>query len=142
MIAKIAAAVVLTALATVLGEVIIRRNRRSRALRARLTSNGSPVTGAVRAVDKVSTGKYGAHNIRAVIDYQVDGVTHTHAAAWAPKDAPRLVAGDSIDLLVDLAQPTSACVAGAVAPPPERDAPYRWFAAGVGVATLILVFVT
>jgi hypothetical protein len=141
-IVKIAAAVVLTALATVLGEVIIRRNRRSRVLREHLTSHGSPVTGQVRTVDKVSTGKYGTHKIRAVIEYQVDGVSHTHAAVWMPQDAPQLVGGESIDLLVDVAQPSSACVAGAVAPPSERDAPYRWFAVGVGVASLILVLVS
>ena len=142
MIQKIAAAVLLTAVVAALGEVVIRRNRRSRALRDHLTAHGNAATGTVREIDKVTTGRYGAHKLRATIDYQVDGEAHTHVVAWAPEHAPRLVPGDSIDLLVDPAQPSSVCVADALAPAPERDAPYRLLAVGIGVALLILLLVS
>lgn len=141
MIVRIAATVVLTAVVAALGEFIIRRNRRSRALREHLSTHGSPTTGTVRTVDKVTTGRYGTHKIRATIDYVVDGTAHTHVTAWVPTEAPRLSPGDSISLLVDPAQPSSVTVAGDAAPTIERDAPYRWFAVGVGLVLLILLLV-
>ncbi len=142
MILKVAAAVLLTAVVAALGEVIIRRNRRSRALGDHLAAHGSAVLGIVRAVDKVSTGKYGAHKLRATVGYSVGSDPYTHVAVWAPEHAPRLVPGDSIELLVDPAQPSSVCVAGTLASAVERDAPYRWFAVGVGVAAFVLLLVS
>ena len=142
MIVKLGAVIFITALFVVLGEVIIRRNRRDRALRAQLADTGTKVTGTVRSLDKVSAGKYGTYKVRAHIDYDVNGTKYTHIAAWWPENAEHLQLGGSIELSVDATRPTLACVAGAEAPKIESDATYRWLAIGVGIVALIAALVS
>ena len=142
MIAKLGAVVLITALFAVLGEVIVRRNRRDRVLRAQLAKNGTRVTGTVRSIDKVSAGKYGNQRVRMLIDYDVSGTPYTHVAAWWPENADHLSLGSSIELSVDAARPTMVCIVDADAPKIESDATYRWLAVGVGIVALIAAFTT
>ena len=137
-VAKVSAVVVLTAAFAVLGEIIIRRNRRERAARQHLAQHGRAVDGIVRSLAKVSAGKYGSHKVRAQIDYTLDDSTYTHVAAWWPTEAPSLEAGSFIGLLVDPADPTLATVAGSAAPDIERDSLWRWLTFGVFVLTVVL----
>jgi hypothetical protein len=142
MIQNIVGAVLLTAAVGAFGEFILRRNRRSLVLREHLAAHGTAVTGTVRAIDKVTTNRYGGHKLRATIDYQVDGGSHTHVVAWTPEHAPRLGPGDSIDLLMDPAQPSSVCVADAPAPAVGGAAPYWLLAVGLGIALFVLLQVS
>ena len=139
--ARVAAVVALTAAFAVLGEIIIRRNRRERAARQHLAQHGRAVDGIVRSLDKVSAGKYGTYKLRAQIEYTDDDGVYTHVAAWWPSEAPALEAGSRIGLLVDPAQPTLAAVAGSAAPDIEHDSLWRWLTVGVFVLTMVLALV-
>ena len=90
---KIAGVALITAAFGVLGEMVVRRNRRERAQRARLAGHGTEVPATVQALDRVSAGKYGSYKVRATLQYVVDGTTHTHVAAWWPQEATHLTLG-------------------------------------------------
>ncbi len=142
MVVKLVSVVVLTAAFGVLGEIIVRRNRRTRALRAQLAANGHRVQGTIRTLDKVSAGKFGSYKVRAHIDYSVGDSSYTHIAAWWPQEAANLALGGTIELTVDPADPAVACVAAPAAPDIERDSLWRWLTVGVGVVAVVLALVS
>ena len=142
MVLKLVSVIVLTGAFGVLGEIIVRRNRRDRAQRAHLAAHGRRVLGTVASLDKVSAGKFGSYKVRAHINYVVDGDGHTHVAAWWPQEAAHLAVGGTVDLTVDPTQPDVACVAGPTAPDIERDALWRWLTVGVGAIAVLLALLS
>lgn len=142
MTAKIIGVVLITGVFAVLGEFIIRRNRRDRAERARLATDGVRVQGRVANLTRVAAGKYGSYKLRAEIEFEMAGVAHTHVAAWWPHEAQHVSPDAAVDLLVDPTDPATACVAGNAAPDLERDSVWRWLTVGVAVVAVALALVS
>ena len=124
-------------LVAVVGELSIRRNRRTRASRIDFANRGVAVTGRVVSLDKVSAGKYGSFKWSATIAYEIDGRMFSCRESWWPGDGHPEQVGAPIPLLVDPADGGSAVVAGNAAPGVEGDRFWRLFELVMAVGVIV-----
>jgi hypothetical protein len=123
-----------------IGELALHRNRRARRQRADLLARGVDVVGIVTTIRPVRVGAYGGQQWRALITFELAGITYRAEEQWWPGDGLPDTVGAPVALRVDPRDPSRVLVNPGHPPSIEADRVWRGFQFLLA-ALALLVFV-